>query len=154
MIEKFLRLRLVFMVTVVVTFINSIFFIVNGVKHAYHGYEEVLTGEEHGRPGLHFVESLDAFMVSLVFLIFSLGIMRIFTHYHTEDDKLPAWLRINSFIELKVLLWETILVTLVILTVSVLVTNLHELKWELLILPCITLILSLSLYLMKKGSGH
>ncbi len=76
MIEKFLRLRLVFMVTVVVTFINSIFFIINGVKHAYHGYVEVFMGDEHGRPGLHFVESLDAFMVSLVFLIFSLGIMR------------------------------------------------------------------------------
>jgi uncharacterized membrane protein YqhA len=142
------------MVAVVITFINAIFFLITGVEDAIHGYQEVFKAEEHGRPGIHFVESLDAFMVSLVFLIFSLGIMRIFTHYHTEDNKLPAWLRINSFTELKVLLWETILVTLVILTVSVLITNLHALNWQLLIPPGVTLILSLSLYLMKKGGGH
>lgn len=154
MIEKFLRLRYVYMVAVIVTFVNAIFFLIAGVEDAIHGYQEVFKAEEHGRPGIHFVESLDAFMISLVFLIFSLGIMRIFTHYHTEDSKLPTWLRINSFLELKVLLWETILVTLVILTVSVLITNIHDLKWELLVLPAVTLILSVSLYLMKKGGGH
>ena len=150
MIQKFLRLRYVFMVASIVTFINSIFFLYNGVKAAIHGYIETITNQPYGRPGIHFIESLDAFMISLVFLIFSLGIMRIFTHYHTDDKLFPEWLRISSFKELKILLWETILVTLVIFTVSKLVINLENLRWENLILPLVTLILAISLYVMRK----
>jgi uncharacterized membrane protein YqhA len=154
MLEKLLRLRFIFMIAVIVTFLNSMFFLYLGVRNAFHGYHDVIMGAEKGTPGLAFLESLDMFMVGLVFLIFSLGMMRIFTHYHVADDKLPGWLRIHSFKELKILLWETVLVTLVIVSVSTLVRNITALTWHILIIPAMILVLSISLYVMRKEENH
>ena len=67
-----------------------------------------------------------------------------------DTDGLTAWLNINNFKELKVLLWETILVTLVVFTLTSIATDRSGLHWEMLILPGVVLILSLSLYLMRK----
>jgi uncharacterized membrane protein YqhA len=130
-----------------------LFFLFLGTLHAWHGYQEVFSPQPKGRPGINFVESLDMFMISLVFMIFSLGIMRLFTHYHEPNDKLPGWLKLNSFKELKELLWETILLTLVIISVSDVVKNLDHLDWNVLMLPGVILILSLSLFLMRTHKG-
>lgn len=154
MFEKLLQLRFVFLIAVIVTLINSFFFLYLGLRHAYHGYEIVFGAVQEKNPGLAFVESIDMFMIAFVFLIFSLGIMRIFTHYHVSDENLPNWLRINSFKELKVLLWETILMTLVILSLSLLVRNLSNLTWDILIVPSMTFILAISLYAMQRTNGH
>jgi uncharacterized membrane protein YqhA len=122
-----------------------------------HGYKiffkDGLDGNE--RPGVYLLEGLDLFLVSMVFLIFALGIIRIFTHYNTtEDENLPRWLRIKDFKELKVLLWETILVTLVVFTFTRIISNKEVLQWNTLIIPSVVLILMLSLFLMKRSEKH
>jgi uncharacterized membrane protein YqhA len=89
-------------------------------------------------------------MAWIVFMIFAIGIIRLFGIYNDEKHELPSWLNINNFKELKVLLWETILVTLVVFTLTSIATDRSGLHWEMLILPGVVLILSLSLYLMRK----
>ena len=156
MFNKILRVRYVFLIAVIFTLLNSLFFLVVGVIESIHGYmlfyEHGLEGEH--RPGVYLLKGLDLFLVSMVFLIFALGIMRIFTHYHSNDENLPGWLRINDFKELKILLWETVIVTLVIFTLTEIITSKQSLKPDALILPGVILILTVSLFLMKRNDKH
>jgi uncharacterized membrane protein YqhA len=66
-------------------------------------------------------------------------------------NDLPDWLNIKNFKELKILLWETILVTLVVFSLTGLVSGKDTLTWNVLILPAVIFVLSLSLFLMKRG---
>jgi len=68
-----------------------------------------------------------------------------------EDEKnIPKWLRINNFLELKMLLWQTILVSLVILFVDQLFEYQDNMSWNLLIIPAAILILSVSMAVINK----
>lgn len=153
MINKILWFRYVFLIAVFFTLLNSLFFLAAGVLESVQGYkiflQHGLKGEE--RPGVYFLAGLDLFLVSMVFLIFALGILNIFIHYHKVDENLPDWLKIANFKELKILLWETVLVTLVVFTLTEIGTSRESLKWDSLILPGIILLLTLSLYLMKRN---
>ena len=73
--------------------------------------------EEH-KPGLQILKGLDLFLVSIVFMILGLGILKIFVFSHMPFTDLPDWLNIKNFKELKILLWETILVTLVVFSLT------------------------------------
>ena len=74
-------------------------------------------GEIHteSHPGLSILESLDVFLVALVFLIFALGIAKLFLPEPSEKGglRLPNWMQIQNFTQLKLLLWEAVLTTLV-----------------------------------------
>lgn len=158
--KKLLRIRYVYVVAVLFTLLNSLFFLTSGVLESVHGFQIFFRKLRTGEPiliGVYFMESLDRFLIAFVFMIFGLGIWKLFYIKNSEDADLPAWLRIDSFKELKILLWETILVMLVVFTISMVVNTtadkgatLDSLGWEALILPIIILILSLSLFLMKK----
>jgi uncharacterized membrane protein YqhA len=156
MFNKILRVRYIFLIAVVFTFLNSIFFLIGGVIESLHGYRlfyEYGLGGEY-KPGAYLLKGLDLFLVSMVFLIFALGIMRIFTHYQSNDENLPAWLRFNDFKDLKILLWETVIVTLVVFTLTEIVTSKESLKPDALIMPGVILILTASLFLMKRNEKH
>jgi uncharacterized membrane protein YqhA len=118
-----------------------------------HGYkiflEDGLNGEE--RPGVFLLHGLDLFLVSMVFLIFGLGILSIFINYHKVDGNLPDWLKIENFKGLKILLWETVLVTLVVFSFTGIISSKESLQWNALILPGIILILTIGLFLMKRS---
>lgn len=151
-----LKVRFIFLIAVLFTMLNSIFFLLGGVIESVHGYRVFM---EHGldenyRPGLFLLKSLDMFLVSMVFLIFGLGILRLFIHYKSEDESLPGWLRIKDFKELKVLLWETVIVTLVVFTLTEIISTKQALKPDALIMPGIILVLSISLFLMKPKDHH
>lgn len=156
MFNKILRVRYIFLIAVFFTLLSSFVFLIGGVIESIHGYRlffaHGLEGEH--RPGVYLLKGLDFFLVSMVFLIFAFGIMRIFTHYHSSDENLPGWLMIKDFKELKILLWETVLVTLVIFTFTEFVTSRQSLKLDTLIMPGVILILSISLFLMKRNDKH
>jgi uncharacterized membrane protein YqhA len=127
-----------------------------GVYESVQGYIVFFQhglSEEH-RPGVYILKGLDLFLVSMVFMIFALGMMRIFTHHHEGDSDLPTWLRIDNFKELKILLWETIIVTLVVFAFTEIATSKKSLGWEALVMPGIILILTLGLVLMKRQDKH
>ena len=153
MIEKLLSIRYIYLIAVFFTCLNSIVFLISGVIDSVHGYQalwQIISGVEKIQPELFFVEALDKFLVAFVFLIFSIGITKFFIFTETTDKNLPGWLNITSFKELKILLWETILVSLVVFTIATVVENRHHVTWEILFLPAVVLILSLSLYLMRS----
>jgi uncharacterized membrane protein YqhA len=154
MFKRILNVRYVFLIAVIFTFINSIFFVVGGAIECIKGYQIFIEhgmSEEH-RPGMYLLRGLELFLVSMVFMIFSLAILRLFIAYGDTDEHIPGWLKIHNFKELKVLLWETILVTLVVFTLTKM-ASLENLTWNALILPGVILILTGGLFLMRKSSS-
>jgi uncharacterized membrane protein YqhA len=158
--EKLLRIRYVYIIAVIFTLLNSLFFLLSGVIESIHGFKIFFRKLATGEPiliGIYFMESFDRFLVAFVFMIFGLGIWKLFYVKKEQTEELPDWLNIESFKELKILLWETILVMLVVFTISMVVNTtaekgakLESLDWNALVLPSIILILSASLFLMRK----
>jgi uncharacterized membrane protein YqhA len=158
MFEHLLKLRYLAVVMVVIALLDAMAYMVLGIRIAFHAYahllDEIGGSLPENRPGLELLHSLDFVFVSLVLLVLGLGIAKLFLL--APDAKanadLPAWLRIERISELKVLLWETILTTLLIAGLSELVVGLFtRLDWTVLLTPIAILILALSLFFMKKA---
>ncbi len=156
MLNSLLSIRYVYVIAAVFTLISSILSLIVGVRQSIEGFTHVYryaSGEEVAAPKLSLLDSLDSFLAALVFLIFSLGITKIFIGYDHPDDNLPGWLRIREFKELKLLLWEAILVTLVVWCMSSVARSFPALTWDALVLPAIVLALSVGLYLMQRNES-
>lgn len=158
MLNFLLRLRFLVVIIVLFTFLNSLILIFLAVKRSVHAYGIVFFNFESERPpGVEILESIDLFLIGLVFLIFSLGLTKIFLGRIGEEDdesNLPKWLRIKNFFELKILLWQTILVSLVVLFVDQLFEHEGTMEWSLLILPVAILVLSISMAVIQKYERH
>jgi uncharacterized membrane protein YqhA len=153
MFHQLLKVRYVAVLITLLMVLHSFAAFVIGAQLALRGYREVLSGNLNGRPGLELLHSLDFLFISIVLIIVALGIAKLFLRDpSTESDaSLPRWLRIDSISELKVLLWETILVTMLIIALSDLSTGVYEHRsWTVLITPGAIFLLAVSLYFMKK----
>jgi uncharacterized membrane protein YqhA len=152
MFRKLLSIRYIISVAVVILFLNSAFFIVGGTSFSVKGYIEFTKNgfipNESYNPALYILKGLDAFMLAIIFIIFGLGIARLFLFNDAPEDQIPSWLRFHEMKGLKVLLWETILVTLVIYCLQVLLTH-KELSLDLLILPGAILLLAIALFFVR-----
>jgi uncharacterized membrane protein YqhA len=156
MFEQLLKIRYITVVIVVLAVLHALAFMALGAKIAFKGYVDVLhpsVGEHAVRPGIELLHALDFLFVSMVLIVLALGIAKLFLlNPNKEISALPSWLEIDSITELKVLLWETILTTLVIVALSDLSEGLiGSLSWPVLLTPISILLLSLSLYFMKKA---
>lgn len=157
MFEHLLKFRYLAVVMVILSLMHAVAYLVLGARIAIHAYANILSPPEalgQSRPGLELLHSLDFLFISLVLVVLGLGIAKLFLL--PPDAKqlatLPPWLRIESIGELKVLLWETILTTLLIAGLSQLVAGLFtHLEWSALLLPAAILILALSLFFMKRA---
>jgi uncharacterized membrane protein YqhA len=152
MFKRLLTIRYIILVAVGILFLNSIFFIVGGTIFSFRGYIEFIQNgfvpSETYNPVLYILKGLDAFMLAIIFIIFGLGIARLFLFNNASEDQIPSWLRFHDMKGLKVLLWETILVTLVIYCLQVLLTH-KELTLDLLILPGAILLLAVALFFVR-----
>ena len=154
MFEHLLKVRYVAIVIVILAVLHGMAFLVLGAKLAIKAYVHILAGDgEQGHPGIELLHSLDFLFVSLVLLVLALGIAKLFLlPPATDESALPVWLRIQSISELKVLLWETVLTTLLIASLPVLVTGLFgQVSWSVMVIPAAVLVLALSLFFMKKA---
>lgn len=108
MFEKFVRFRYILIIAVVFLLLNSLIFIIVGVSLNIKGYIEFFNAgfipTETNRPGLKLLEGLDAFMISLIFMIFGLGIARLFLFDKTSEAHVPGWLNIKDIKGLKVVI--------------------------------------------------
>jgi uncharacterized membrane protein YqhA len=156
MFNQLLKIRYLTVVIVLLSAGHAVAFLVMGTLTALKGYQQVLAGEhgsEKARPGLELLHSLDFLFVSMVLIVLSLGIAKLFLMSPSEklNAELPVWMRIESISQLKVLLWETALTTLMIIALSDLSAGLFtKLDWTVLLTPAAILVLSLSLYFMKR----
>jgi uncharacterized membrane protein YqhA len=155
MFQKILGFRYVLIIAVFFLLISSLVFIIAGAVHCFEGIIEFIQvgfiPNENSRPGIKLLEGLDGFMVALIFMIFGLGIARLFLFDKDKDLNVPSWLQIHDLKGLKVLLWEAVLVTMVIMSINPILKK-EMVSWEILIYPAFILILSLALFLMR-GKG-
>ena len=140
-------------------FINSIAFTLGGIWLAVKGIFLIIEGGmgSEERPGLLIMESVDVFLLALVFLLFAIGIIKLFVPDAPQFVRVKNlhWLKINNFTDLKLLLWEAVLTTLVVFFITGYVHNSERLDWKVMILPISILLLSISYFIMKKSeSAH
>jgi uncharacterized membrane protein YqhA len=152
-----LKARYLAAVVVALAILHSLMFLFLGAHSAFVTYWHVLsrTISAGERPGLELLHSLDFLLVSLVLLIFALGVANLFLRptgtSEQRSSPLPSWLHVESFGDLKYLLWETILTTLLIAALPMLATDLFtQLDWSSLFIPATILLLALSLFFMRR----
>jgi|tagenome__1003787_1003787.scaffolds.fasta_scaffold20871286_2 uncharacterized membrane protein YqhA len=156
--EHLLRARYLAVVVVVLALLHALTFLFMGTQIAFKAYHYALTrgpvaaGE---RPGLELLHSLDFLLLALVLIILAFGVAKLFLRRpdaSDQDSPLPSWLRIETFSDLKYLLWETILTALLIIALSTLTSGMfEELAWTGLVIPAAIFLLAVSLYFMKKA---
>lgn len=104
------------------------------------------------------LSAVDLFLIAIVFFVLAIGIMLLFADPDKEFPvNLPAWLRVKNFMQLKSILWEAILTTLVIAFLTSVARkkiNGEIIGTEMLIVPAGILLIALSLYFLKKGETH
>lgn len=151
MFKKLLLVRYMFLIVVLFMMLSSMAFIIGGVLECAEGfrilYEHGL--DEEKRPGMKLLKGLDLFLVSIVFMIIALGILRVFGFTGQQRQDTEQWMDMHAFRDLKVLIWETILVTMVVFTMTF-IASAKVFHWEMLILPGSVLLLSLALFVMRK----
>ncbi|OQP40783.1 hypothetical protein A4H97_14295 [Niastella yeongjuensis] len=103
------------------------------------------------------LHAVDFFLVAIVFFVLALGFFILFETDETPlKVQLPAWLHVKNFTQLKVILWEAILTTLVVHWLASLVeSKINGVPTDVysLIIPAGILIIALSLFFLKKGEG-
>jgi uncharacterized membrane protein YqhA len=156
MVNWLLKLRWLAVVIAFFGALHAIAFVALGVIRGFEGYRLLFhgppwSGEE--TPGIYIARSIDTFLLALVFLVFSIGVLELFAA-HNDDrglERVPPWMRVKSLAELKFIIWEAILVALVVASVEGLIASPHDPRWTALVVPIALLILALGLFLAKKA---
>ena len=148
--QKIVRIALISIVSLIL--LNSLVFIGIAVYKSIHAYILIAQGRIEERPGVYIAESLDGFLIALFFLVFAIGIAKLFlsnTSFIKGYD-LP-WLKVESFSDLKLILWEMLLTTLFVFFATSLILNEAQLDWTMLIIPLSILMLTLAYKFLKQG---
>ena len=92
------------------------------------------------------VQSIDAFMIGIVFIIFSYGVMTLFIRkIGVPENSALARMQITSIAQLKALLGEMIIIVLFVKFLEVILLNINELDLNILVIPIGILLLALAL---------
>ena len=102
------------------------------------------------RPGFYLIESVDALLFALVILVLSGGIFKLFIGSEDTFKESGVFSKLNNFIDLKILLWETLLLTLTVWCALGFFVDPKDLNYEQLILPVSILLLALALKFVKS----
>lgn len=108
-----------------------------------------LLGIKEGKAGIHLIESVDTLLFSLVILVLAGGIFKLFVGNEHTFKESAIFSKLNSFMDLKVLLWETLLLTLTVWCALSFFVEPDSLRYEQLILPVSILLLALALKFIK-----
>lgn len=147
-------LNISILIVVFITFINAMVFFGLGIYHSVLAYIDIVQGNWEKHPGIILVESLDRFLFGFVFIIFSVGLSKLFLSdtAFLKNYELP-WLKITEFHQLKSLLVSAILVALFVAWApfAVVFTQQGDFDWTILLFPACILILSVSAKFIKDS---
>jgi uncharacterized membrane protein YqhA len=143
---------LVFFSGVILTIIGAF----NFIMVFYHvGSGAVNATNARGIIAIELLHAVDVFLVAIVFFVLALGILILFNKPENQlSINLPEWLRVKNFMDLKAILWEAILTTLVVSYLASLAEKEiagQEITMQSLVIPGGIFLISLSLYFLKRG---
>lgn len=154
--------KIIILVPVVCAMLISLVFIGIGAYAMGVGFYSIFFEglKSEATPGIVLLKSLDVFLIAFIFLIFAIGFTQLFfpkpSRFHTIMDQItPDWLQVKSFTELKIVLWDTVLTSLVVIFVADAFTKHKEAySWEFVLLPAAILCIALSRFLLKGSMKH
>ena len=140
-------LNISILIVVFITFINALVYFGLGIYLSSEAYVDLATGRMDHFPGIKLLEALDRFLIGFVFVIFSVGLSRLFLSENPmfKNYELP-WLKIDDFHQLKILLIAAILVAMFMAWAPTAITHLQEVEkeWTVLLFPACLLILAIT----------
>ena len=84
-------------------------------------------------------------------MIFCYGIYTLFVREVKQEERIALrWLEIKNITSLKTLLAEVIIIILFVKFLNVVILNIADLRWEILILPASVLLLALGLKFLDQ----
>lgn len=98
----------------------------------------------------YLIQAIDAFLIALVFLLFSYGVYTLFIRkIDAAKFGVLSWINIENISQLKNILAELVIIILFVKFLEAALLNLEALSWEMLILPISTLLLALALKFLE-----
>jgi hypothetical protein len=147
---KFKYLALLISLLILICGLTAIFV---GTLRIYEGIL-ILAGFHEGKPGVLLIESVDAFLFSLVVLILSGGIFKLFCGNESTFSGIGIFSQLKTFKDLKILLWESLLLTLTVWCANSFFLDSTESQNEQLILPVSIVLLAIALHLVRGKKGE
>ena len=101
------------------------------------------------------VQSIDAFMIGMVFMMFAYGVATLFIKkVELPEGHVFRWVKIGSMNHLKVILGEMIIIVLFVKFLEVILLNDSDLTFEILVLPVGIVLLALALKFLDLDRTH
>lgn len=100
---------------------------------------------------IYMMKALDAFLIALALFIFAYGVYTLFVSNKNdaEDNGILKWIHIPNIGHLKNILAELIIIIIFVLFLELIIENIHDLKWNFLIIPISVLLLGLGLRILR-----
>lgn len=148
-LEQIFKIKYLALCVSILLFLSGIMAIVIGATKLVESVL-IITGVHKGeKPGIHIIESVDTLLFALVILVLAGGIFKLFVGNEHTFKESAIFSKLNSFMDLKVLLWETLLLTLTVWCALSFFVEPDSLHYEQLILPVSILLLALALKFIK-----
>jgi len=151
-LERIFQVKYLALIVSILLMISGVIAIVIGTIKLVESILQIPGIHKGETPGIALIESLDTLLFSVVILVLAGGIFKLFVGNENTFKKSAIFSRIITFMDLKVLLWETLLLTLTVWCALGFFLN-KDLRYEQLILPVSIVLLALALKLMK-GKKH
>lgn len=149
-LENMFQVKYLALIVSIFLMLSGILAIVLGAKRLWETLL-ILFGNQDKSAGIYIIESIDTFLFALVILILAGGIFKLFVGNQNTFKESAVFSKLNNFKDLKILLWETILLTLTVWCALGFFIDSDKLLYEQLILPFTILLLALALNFIKKG---
>ena len=147
-LERIFKVKYLALIVSILLMISGVLAIVIGAIRLVESIL-VMLGIQEGRAGIYLIESVDTLLFSLVILVLSGGIFKLFVGDENTLSENIVFSKIKTFMDLKVLLWETLLLTLTVWCALGFFINTESQNYEQLILPVSIVLLALALKFIK-----
>ena len=149
-LERIFQVKYLALIVSILLMISGIMAIAQGAMKLVEAILQITGVHEAERPGIPLIESVDTLLFSLVILVLAGGIFKLFVGNENTFKESAVFSRIITFMDLKVLLWETLLLTLTVWCALGFFLNSENFRYEQLILPISIVLLALALKLIKE----
>lgn len=145
-IETFFKLKYFALIISLLIIISGLLALAVGSVRLFQGFKGLLTIlESTSHPGVYIIEAVDTLLFSLVILVLGGGIFKLFVGDENTFRESIVFSKIKTFKELKILLWETLLLTLTVWCSLEFFVYSGKLRLEQLIFPVSIVLLALAL---------